>query len=298
MFHLPLSGGMLVFLGALLWSLNAPLVKFLTLDPLLICGLRSCIAAVALAAFIRPKRLRWNGWMLLYVCSYAALCLSIIMALKLTSSPVAIGMQYTATIWLFLANWIQTKRFDGRGLIPVVVIFVGVLCFMSSGTDANTNTGNLIALSEGVFFACMTVSSKKASGTNALGLTAVANIFTGVLMILVFPASMAGVVSLSGRDWLVMLVLGVVQVGLGYAFYNLGVQRISPQKASIIALWEMILGPVWVALFLREYPSLIVLIGFVIVMIGMFLDARLAGTGKARPQPVPEPDGGDGPLGG
>lgn len=282
----PLSGGVLVFLGALLWSLNAPLVKFLILDSLLICGLRSCIAAAALAAFIRPKRLKWNGWMLLYVCSYAALCLSIIMALKLTSSPVAIGMQYTATIWLFLANWIQTKRFDGRGLIPVVVIFVGVLCFMSSGTDSASNTGNLIALCEGVFFACMTVSSKKASGTNALGLTAVANIFTGVLMILIFPASMAGVAAMSGRDWVVMVVLGVIQVGLGYAFYNLGVQRVSPQKASVIALWEMILGPVWVALFLKEYPSLIVLVGFVIVLFGMFLDARLSGTQRGQLQPA------------
>ncbi len=34
------SGTILVFLGAVFWSLNAPLVKFLTADPLLICGLR------------------------------------------------------------------------------------------------------------------------------------------------------------------------------------------------------------------------------------------------------------------
>lgn len=42
------SGGIMVFLGALFWSLNSPLVKFLTLNALLICGLRSVIAAVAL----------------------------------------------------------------------------------------------------------------------------------------------------------------------------------------------------------------------------------------------------------
>ena len=72
-----------------------------------------------------------------------------------------------------------------------------------------------------------------------------------------------------------MLILGVVQVGMGYAFYNMGVSKVSPQKASVIALWEMILGPVWVALFLKEYPSLLVCIGFVIIIAGIFLDAKV-----------------------
>lgn len=272
----PVSGGVLVFLGALFWSLNAPLVKFLTLDSLLICGLRSLIAAAALAVFIRPRRLNWNRWMLLYVCSYAALCLSIILALSMTSSPVAIGMQYTATIWLFLADLLRTRRFELRRFIPVCVIFLGVVCFMCSGSGASGSAGNLIALCEGVFFACMTVSAKKAAGTNPIGMTAVANIFTGVLMCLLFPASMAQVTAMTGRDWLVMLVLGVVQVGGGYGFYNLGVQKVPAQKASIIALWEMILGPVWVAVFLKEYSSIPVLVGFVIILMGMFLDAKLS----------------------
>jgi len=73
-----------------------------------------------------------------------------------------------------------------------------------------------------------------------------------------------------------MLILGIVQIGGGYAFYNLGIQRVTPQKASIIALWEMILGPVWVALFLQEYPSVPVLVGFIIVLIGIVLDARMS----------------------
>lgn len=277
-----LSGGTLVFLGALFWSLNSPLVKFLALDPIMMCGLRSLIAAVALAGFIRPKRLNWNGWMLLYVCSYASLCLSIIVALKMTSAPVAIGMQYTAIIWLFLVGVIRTKSFDVRSFIPVAVVIAGVVFFMLSGTDAASSTGNMIALMEGVFFALMTVSSKKAAGTNVIGMTAVANIFTGVMMCIVFPASMMKVTEMTGQDWLVMLILGVVQVGGGYCFYNMGVQKVSAQKASVISLWEMILGPVWVALFLKEYPSVPVLIGFVIILIGMFLDAKLSAEPAAK----------------
>ena len=270
-----LSGGVLVFLGALFWSLNSPLVKFLTLDSMLVCGLRSLIAAVALCAFIRPKQLNWNIWMLVYVCSYAALCMTIILSLKMTSAPIAIGMQYTATIWLFIVGVIRTKKFRMKSFIPVCIIFAGVVFFMCSGTDATSSTGNLIALSEGVIFAVMTVSSKKAAGTNVIGMTAIANIFTALVVTALFPSSMAQVSQMTGQDWIIMLILGVVQVGGGYCFYNLGVQKVSAQKASVISLWEMILGPIWVALFLQEYPSIPVLIGFVIILIGMLLDAKL-----------------------
>lgn len=270
-----LSGSMLVFLGAVFWSLNAPLVKFLGLDPYMMCGLRAIIAGIALSPFIRPKQLNWNGWMVLYLLGYCALSLSIILALKMTSSPVAIGMQYTAVIWLFLVHWLTSRRFDMHSFAPVFVILVGVVFFMCSGTDGASTVGNLIALCEGVFFACMTMGAKKASGTNALGMTAVGSLFTGVVVLSLFPASTATITAMSMLDWTIMLILGVVQIGCGYALYNLGVQRVSPQKASVLALWEMILGPVWVMLFLKEYPSIPVVIGFVIILIGMLLDAGL-----------------------
>lgn len=286
-----ISGSVIVFLGALCWSLNSPIVKFLTLDSLLICGLRSAIAAVALAAFIRPKKLNWNGWMLLYVISYAALCLSIVVSLTLTSAPVAIGMQYTATVWLFLAGTLRTRRFDWHSFVPVLVIMIGVVFFMLSGTDASSSKGNLIALSEGVIFACMTVSSKRAAGDNPIGLTAVANVFTAAVMFLCFPASIQKMGAMTAQEWVIMLILGVVQVGCGYGLYNLGVQRVSPQKASIIALWEMILGPVWVTLFLKEYPSLPVCVGFVIILIGMVLDAKKKDDALPIDEQSEAPDG-------
>lgn len=273
---LTVSGGVLVFLGALFWSLNAPIVKFLSADPFLLCGLRALIAGIAMAAFIRPKQLRWNGWMVLYGCAYCALCLCIMVSLTMTSSAVAIGMQYTAVIWLFLSAWLHTRKFSLRGFIPVCVITAGVVFFMCSGTDKASTTGNLVALLEGIFFACMTASSKKAAGTNPLGLTALGNLFTGILVLALFPARTATMVTLTAQDWFWILILGVVQIGCGYAFYNLGIQKVSPQKASIIALWEMILGPVWVAIFLADYPSVPVVIGFVIILVGMLLDAKLS----------------------
>ena len=269
------SGTIQVFLGAVFWSLNAPLVKFLTADPLLICGLRSIIAGITLMPFIRWKRLNWTPWMVVYISSYCALCISIILALAKTSAAIAIGMQYTATIWLFLANLIITRKFNKKAFWPVCVIFAGVIFFMCSGTDNSSSSGNMIALLEGIFFAFMSVGAKKSAGTNPLGLTAIANLVTGIFVFTAFPSTAGYMGTLSAGDWTVLLILGIIQIGAGYGFYNLGIQKISAQKASVIALWEMILGPVWVALFLKEYPTPLVLTGFIIILAGMLLDSKI-----------------------
>ncbi len=276
-----LSGGMLVFLGALFWSLNSPLIKFLEVDALLTCGFRSVIAGIVLLPFLRPKKIKWGPWLLIYLAAYCGLCVSIVLALRKTSAPIAIGMQYASIVWLFLVTAISTRKLDKKRLIPVLMISAGVIVFMISGLDGSSMTGNLIALTESISFAFMTVGAKKAGSENPLGLTALANLFTGFFVFTFLPPDLTDTLSFTGQEWFIMMILGVVQVGLGYAFYNLGVSKVSPQKASVIALWEMILGPVWVALFLHEYPSLLVCIGFVIIIAGIILDAKADSPAKS-----------------
>ena len=269
-----LSGGMLVFLGALFWSLNAPLIKFVDIDALLVCGFRSVIAGIFLLPFFIPKKLNFGPWMLLYLISYCGLCVGIVLALRQTSAAIAVGMQYASVVWLFIVSVIMTKKVEKSRVIPVMLITAGVAIFMLSGLEGSSMRGNLIAFTESICFAFMTVGVKKCAGDNVLGLTALANLFTGFFVFAFLPPQITDVFEFTGLEWFVMIILGTVQVGLGYAFYNMGVARTTPQKASIIALWEMILGPAWVAIFLHEYPSLLVLTGFVIIILGIFLDAK------------------------
>jgi len=268
------SGSLLVFCGALFWSLNSPLVKYLTLDPLVIIVLRSVIAGIVLLPLLRPKRLNWSAWTLVYAVSYLCLTLGVVISLSMTVAPIGVGMQYSSIIWFFLADLWKTRKVRIRTLVPVLVVFTGVVLFMCSGGGQGSDTaGNLIALTEGVSFTFLTVSSKKSAGENPVGLVAIANLFTALILFPFVPQMGAKISVMSSTEWLVMLMLGAVQVGMGYTFYNMGVSKVSAQKSSIIALWEVILGTFWVMIFLHEYPNLMVLAGFVIILIGMLLDA-------------------------
>ena len=134
---------------------------------------------------------------------------------------------------------------------------------------------------ESISFAFMTVGVKKAGKDNVLGLTCLANLFTAFFVFTFLPPKVTDVLAFSGQDWLIIFLLGVVNVAFGYAFYNTGVARTTPQKAAVIALWEMILAPTWTAIFLHEYPSLMVIVGFVIIIAGIFVDAKVDSPAKA-----------------
>ena len=278
-------GWILVFLGAVCWSLNSPLVKYMTASAMTICCLRALIAGIALLPFLRPSRLKPDRWTAVYLLAFAGVCITVIASLSMTDAAIAVGMQYTALIWLTLTAVLRTRRFRGQPWGPVILILGGLLLFMSSGS-AGSLSGNLIAASEGMLFAVMTASGKRAGQENALGLTCIANLFTGALVLLIHSQTASEALSMTPSQWGILLVLGVVQVAMGYGLYNLGLQYVSPQRASILALWEMILGPVWVALFLHEYSSGMVIAGFLLILGGICLNAlRPPGKGYILVKP-------------
>lgn len=272
-----LSGAWIVFMACVFWSLNAPLVKFIEVDAFLLVGIRAAVAGLALAPFIRIKKLNLSPWLLVYFFSHFGLGVTLIFALKNTSAAIAVGMQYTSMIWIFLGNAILTRKFYMKKFFPVLLVFSGVVLFMYSGfTGAGSVIGNVVAFLEGIVFAIMTVSSKKAGGDNPLGLTAIANLFTAFFVFAFLPPSISDAFALGGQEWIIMIILGVVQTALGYGFYNIGVQHTTPQKASMISIWEMILGPTWVAIFLFEYPGILEIIGYVVIIVGLFVEARMS----------------------
>ena len=69
-----------------------------------------------------------------------------------------------------------------------------------------------------------------------------------------------------------MLIMGVIQVAGGYGLFAMGIQTISAQKASLLALLEMILAPLWVALFIGTIPPMMVQIGLLVVLAGLLLE--------------------------
>lgn len=269
----------LVFAGAVCWSLNAPFVKYINMDPMLLCAMRSLVAGIVLSPFIFRKKTRLSKSLIGYIICYVGNTACLVIALKAVPSAIAVGMQYTGMIWLFgIALMKKQTTLSFRTIMPIATVVMGVVLFMVSGSSGDYSAaGMLAAISESLFFAGITYFAKDAGGDDPLALTSIANLATAIFVFALPSTALADIGTIDGTNWLLLLFLGTCQLGAGYTLYNIGLKHVLPHKASMIAIWEMILGPVWCLIFLGEVPAMMVVAGFVLILAGMLADGILAG---------------------
>ena len=267
------KGIIMVLIAALLWSSNAPFVRWISLDAFSVAGVRGLVAGVVLLPFLRLKRISFNKYFVGFLVCFAALTFGIITALKTTSSAIALGMQYTSCLWLFLLAKPKKEDFNLKRLFPLILVLLGVIITMFSTAKGITLLGNIIAISTSFSFAGLTYFAKKLNTDNPIGLSSLSNLIVGVVAIFIAKPTLQIVSNVQFSEWAVLLYLGVFQIGASYALYYSGLKFISAGTASMIAPLEMILGPVWTLIFLGEMPDLIGAVGFIIVIAGVISEA-------------------------
>jgi drug/metabolite transporter (DMT)-like permease len=190
--------------------------------------------------------------------SYTAAISAFVSANKLTTAANAIVLQYTAPIFVFLFARLvlgQTiSRINGFAL-AMSMTGVGIIAFDNAGEPEMA--GVFMALSSGVFFALYMVNLENAKGVNQVYLTCINNIACVLLLLPLVKSQL----SLSGTQLAILAVMGAVQLGLPYFLFSQGLRTVPLQEASLIVLIEPVLNPLWVALTVREIPSLATIAG-------------------------------------
>lgn len=277
-----LSGAWLIFLGALCWSTAGAVIKSFETDPLFLAGIRSLLGGLVLSFAIRPRKIRFDKWLVLLILFYTAMVTCVINSFRLTSATLVIAMQYTAPVWLFLLNWLVNKKLEKPRLPVMLLIVAAVLLFLLEPVSGATAKGNLLALNMGLLFAGVSFCMKRVTHNNALGLVAVMNL-GGALIILPLCLLIPGVnLHVGAGDWPYILFLSVFQLSSGYFFYMLGLAKVTAQKATLLAVWELVLTPVWAFLMVRELPSLFVAGGALILVAALYWDNRVDGAARGE----------------
>ena len=112
-----------------------------------------------------------------------------------------------------------------------------------------------------------------------LGLSngSVGSVFGGAMMFDAFAvAARAGVLVL------VLLTLGVVQLGMSYWLYARAIKHVTALEAVLIPVIEPVLNPIWVLLFVGEQPTRWALAGGIIVVGAVTVRAAVAVRQRSR----------------
>ena len=252
------SGRLLIVGAAFLWSLAGVFIKFLDLPPLTIVFYRSFFAALVFTPFLRRKDWRIDRPILISVISYTAAISTFVTANKLTTAANAIVLQYTAPLFVFLFSGIvlgeKISRLNGftlaASMIGVAIIFLG-----SAGQPEMA--GVLLALLSGVLFAAYMINLRSTQAVSPVYLTWINNVVCALLLLLVVKSQLG----LTSMQLGIVAVMGAVQLGVPYFLFSKGLQTVPLQEASLIALIEPVLNPLWVALIVGEIPSFATIAG-------------------------------------
>jgi drug/metabolite transporter (DMT)-like permease len=87
----------------------------------------------------------------------------------------------------------------------------------------------------------------------------------------------------SAHDVTLLAFLGICQIGLGLGLLTVGARLIPPAEVALISLLEVVLGPVWVWLAYVEQPGRSTVVGGMVVLVAVAVQAAGDLRRGARP---------------
>ena len=258
------TGILYIVLAALLWSTGGIGIKAIDDAPLKVSFYRSIFSAITLFLLFRRDVTRFPRTPPFFAAIFAyGMCLTtFVFATRWTTAANAIFLQYAGVVWvLLLSPFVLREPMRRRDVIAIVVALSGMALFFIGKFEARGMAGNVTALVSSVFFATMILALRREHDASRAAVT-----WGNVLIAIVLFPFVMNDLALAMRSFLVLLFLGVFQIGFAYAFFVKGLRYVTATQASLTGMLEPVANPVWVLLFLGEKPSAFAIGGAAIVL--------------------------------
>jgi drug/metabolite transporter (DMT)-like permease len=267
-------GRLLVAAAAGFWSLGGLLARSVDTDPWTTVFWRGLFCAAFLVAVTALREGRGTSGVFtgmgapgvaMAVC-FAIASTCFIMALHRTSVANVLIIQSLSPFMAGLLGWAwMGERVAGRTWLAMSVALLGSAIMVSryfySTPATGSPSGDLLAFAVALAFALATVLLRRRRQVQMLPAAALAAALTSAV-----AAGSATPGSADAGDLARLAFFGAGQLGLGMILFTAGARRIPVAEASLIAVLESVLGPVWVWLALGENPGLPSLVGGAVVL--------------------------------
>ena len=172
--------------------------------------------------------------------------------------------------------------------LAMALAAVGLGIMTTGELNAGGGLGNLFALFSALGFSGMTISLRSRTDTDMLPTILYASLFASLFAGAAIIALHEGFVLLP-IDLTYSISLGIFQIGLGFLLFTLGARHLPAVELNLLALTEIILGPILVWIGIGEIPSNATLIGGAIIISAIVVIAILGATQSKQPVKVETP---------
>ena len=261
----------LIIAAVVIWSLSGLLVKAVNADPLWISLIRSLGGGFFLLPYIFKEKIYPMKNILFGGIFMAIFILAITITTRISSSAMAISMQYTAPMYVIGYGFYKSKEIKFEKFIVFLLIFAGIIFNSITSMNGGNWWAIVSGITIGIAFVFYSYNLQKVKKGNLLGIVALINIisaiFYGILLIFRYSPPPS-----SFNEIIILSISGIVISGISYALYGEGLREISMEKAMIICLAEPILNPLWVYLGKGEIPSMTTVIGSILILLSAIID--------------------------
>lgn len=210
-----------------------------------------------------------------------------IYSMQNTSIANAMLLFATAPFMAAVLGWfILRERVRLATWVAIAVAIGGIAIMVADKSGSVVLRGSLAALGSALGFAVFTVALRWGRTAEMLPSVFLSGLFAIVVTFGICQFSGLSV-ALSLHDGTISTGMGVFQVGAGLILYTLGSRSLPAAELALLSLAEVLLGPLWVWLFLGETASFNTLIG------GAVLLAAIAGNAvsgqRRKPPPITAP---------
>ena len=184
--------------------------------------------------------------------------------------------------WIFLREKVRKATW-----IAILFAILGIGIMVQDKTQAGVALlGNLAALGSAFGFAVFTVALRWGRSGDMLPAVFLSGIFA------IFITSSICLFSglpfqISVNDTSISMGMGVFQVGAGLVLYTLGSKTLPAAELTLLSLAEVLLGPLWVYLFLNEVATFYTLYGGLVQLLAIAGNA-ISGA-RRKPPPITSP---------
>jgi drug/metabolite transporter (DMT)-like permease len=221
------------------------------------------------------KNMGRPGWIV--GAAFSASSIGMVVSLSRTSVSIVLVIFALSPLAAAVLAWIILgERVQPYTWIAIAVTVGGVAFMVSDGSGSNSISGALIALVIPFSFGVGTVVIRQHPEIGMIPAMLLA-----AVMSLLIAAPFAHPLDVTRHDFLLLMAFGFAQLGVGLAIFGVGAAGSSPTNTALISMLEPIMGPIWVWMFLSDYPGVPALIGSGVVMLALILHTLYAAS-KAR----------------
>lgn len=255
-----------LILTGILWSTGGFIIKAIPWPPLTIAGLRSGITLILIYSYSRPKlsnfgRYTWGG-----ALSYTLMVICFVIGNKMTTAGNVILIQFSAPVYvaIFSFSFLEEKS-TKIDWLSIFIILTGLGYFFMDDLSFSQLWGNIFALLSGFGFAGLTLFMRKQKDGRPIDTVILGNLITFLLCSPFYGQAIPFEID----HWLMIIFLGVVQLGFAYILYSMAIKYVSALDAIIYPVVEPIFNPIFAFLFLGENMGVNALIGGTLILSGV-----------------------------